>query len=559
MRLYLLIFAAFIVLLSAGPNNTSGEPITDAEYEEALERTMNFYYNIDEPTPFVHRSEKITEDLLHRLVDLGWYKSGAAAVMLAEREDPRGIYVMLGQSHRSRDETYPIGSWAMWSLGSAGCKEGVPILLDVLENENDPEIVEALCDALIGSGERSRDIVDALIKKFKEIKDTEILRDIGHLKTKDALSFLIECLDTEEQDTLYTAISAIAEIGSKEAINVLIKILHEQDENKRKAVAWSLRGIDFRGFEKELTPFLDDSHSYVRTPIAFALAKLGNEKAISLTINAFENNENLDGELELLGEIGDKRAIPILLKKINHENSYFAQDAVIALGKLNAKEALPKLLEIVDVMDLRNEDIDYEEKMLSIYSARACIRMGDDNVIPKIIRNLETIPREWFINAYAMVTIKKLVENKIYGCTYPNFHSQEIDAALLLLIDSKNKQATDYLESKSVKVSLLSPKSIEVNKALKEIGASFESSSPTVRALAAKQAGVLGRAELVDGLEKLLDDEYYNVRDCAALSLGALKSEKSIPKLRAVKQDKMTRAAVEKALKMISSPEEISQ
>ena len=105
-----------------------------------------------------------------------------------------------------------------------------------------------------------------------------------------------------------------------------------------------------------------------------------------------------------------------------------------------------------------------------------------------------------------------------------------------------------------IKVALLSPSSIEPSQAVSELKEAFASKAPIVRCVAAKQAGVLGRAGLVEDLEKLLSDEYYNVREYAALSLGALESKKSIPKLCEVKEDNLTLAAVTEALGMIGSP-----
>jgi len=91
---------------------------------------------------------------------------------------------------------------------------------------------------------------------------------------------------------------------------------------------------------------LGDRDDIMMTPIdaiCWSLGYMKEKNAVPALISVLERRPQTGGAAFALGEIGDERAIPILLKILKEQTGYEDRE-VTALGKLKSKEAVPILI-----------------------------------------------------------------------------------------------------------------------------------------------------------------------------------------------------------------------
>jgi HEAT repeat protein len=131
---------------------------------------------------------------------------------------------------------------------------------------------------------------------------------------------------------------------------------------------------DYKGFDRDDIMF---------TPINTYCWDLGFMKehaAVDALISVLERKPNIDGAAFALGEIGDRKAIPVLMK-ILKDNSGYEHREVTSLGQLKCKEALPILI-------ARLPTAGHGQLEQQILEALADI--GDKSAVPAIKSYLQT-------------------------------------------------------------------------------------------------------------------------------------------------------------------------
>ena len=98
-----------------------------------------------------------------------------------------------------------------------------------------------------------------------------------------------------------------------------------------------------------LAKALDDADDKVRVQAAISLGWMPAKDAVpALIVKARQNGDwpLKRRALQALGQIGDDRAIPVLMDALDSIDRYTVENAMLSLGYLKAKEAVPKLIEI---------------------------------------------------------------------------------------------------------------------------------------------------------------------------------------------------------------------
>ena len=86
---------------------------------------------------------------------------------------------------------------------------------------------------------------------------------------------------------------------------------------------------------------LNDDSSEVRAYATFVLGELGDNRAVPALINRVNDNDVVQDATEALGKLGDKSAVPHLINALNHDDDDVQEAAAKALGKLGDKSASP--------------------------------------------------------------------------------------------------------------------------------------------------------------------------------------------------------------------------
>lgn len=255
-----------------------------------------------------------------------------------------------------KDERYV--SSAILYLGFGKAKEAVPKLIPLLKNPSSKiraESAKALGDI------RVTEAVDELIRLAKDDKDSSVrneainaLADIGD---KKAISMLLEAISKEPVDfARFMAASGLGKLREEAILPDLIKILDDKDPKTRE---YTLEALGYYRNPKlipQIVKLTQDKIPSVRKRAIWCLAKIGGEESTEALIKMLEsenNEEVLCSIVNILKALGAKDTAPLLLqilqtKKFSDLKWSNPQWIIInALGEFGYKEAVPYLKKMV--------------------------------------------------------------------------------------------------------------------------------------------------------------------------------------------------------------------
>ena len=171
--------------------------------------------------------------------------------------------------------------------------------------------------------------------------------EIGNIQATEAL---IKALKDNDWTVRRHAANSLGMIGDEEAVPSIIKALNDRDWHVRKYAAVALGKMKDERAIPILLEALDDDDADVRWKAASSLVKMG-EISVPLVINVFKTGSwRVRGRAaEILGKIGDERAVPVLIDSLSHGKSlekhrHVRGKAAEALGNIGDKVALDILL-----------------------------------------------------------------------------------------------------------------------------------------------------------------------------------------------------------------------
>jgi HEAT repeat protein len=212
------------------------------------------------------------------------------------------------------------------SLGKLKDKRAIPVLLNVLKNEQNPSIRKYAVQALgqIGGAELVEPLIEALKTNSKiQASISNALGELGEV----AVLPLLELLNTDDSNKDYDRVKAYAahalgKLKDKRAVEPLIAILNtETDDNK------------------------------VRKNVAYALGSIGYPQAIEPLIKSFSTStfkETRSSIIQALGTLGGEQSLPIIVEAVYDKNHKVQRAAILALSILGNDLALSELLKIIE-------------------------------------------------------------------------------------------------------------------------------------------------------------------------------------------------------------------
>jgi len=278
---------------------------------------------------------------------------------------------------------------AVRTLRKLGQKSSVPALLEAivhgapagtdpatkLVNETNKEIAETLGEL------RDPAAVDGLMRLARESKDAYVrvaaVVALGQIGDRRAVDVLVQVATDEAEETYVNkkAVQALGDLGDPRAVPAIKKMLfHER------------RGVSFY---PEASFAAYQIGPQVAEPLLTVLA--GQDQAL----NEWADRNNIKREAlyikaaEILGDLGERRAIPMLIQNLSYHPpgldpeivDAFAllvrRNAAIALGKMRAKEAIPALGKAATTEEEGNIRAVYAEALVSI---------GDRSALPHLVK-----------------------------------------------------------------------------------------------------------------------------------------------------------------------------
>ncbi|PLX93981.1 MAG: hypothetical protein C0621_06330 [Desulfuromonas sp.] len=285
----------------------------------------------------------------------------------------------------------------------AGCQQQTPLDLTALEG-----------GARGGDAAAARQLVSLLGQQENDVNDKvyPMVIELGSVMAP----YLLEKVESADRIEREHVIAALATLKVNDAVPAISRVLINPELKRRYVAAWALGELlDERGIPPLLTA-LSDSESEVRKFATRSLIKFG-KRAVAPLIDYLPQAPALGAAsaVRVLGDIGDNRAIPVLLAA---EKGPARREIFLAFGKLRdprAEEAL--------IAGLKDDD--WQVRM---NAAMALGPLVSKKAVPALEVTLEDeihAVREWSARSLEMITghhLKYRNEKGEYVAPYSIYH-----------------------------------------------------------------------------------------------------------------------------------------
>ena len=170
-----------------------------------------------------------------------------------------------------------------------------------------------------------------------------IALSLGSFGDTRAVEPLINLLHNDEALIRCAAACMLGDLGDQRAVEPLLEILGDDDFETRSSV---VKALGLLGDKRAVLPLLAlfdrNKPAYRRVFVIEALDRLDDLQAVEPLIQRLldidEVEEVRQAAIEVLGHLGDKRAVPYLLPGLANTDGYFAYEmrwrAAVALGQI---------------------------------------------------------------------------------------------------------------------------------------------------------------------------------------------------------------------------------
>lgn len=267
-----------------------------------------------------------------------------AAVALKRIGDPRALFPLIDAlKYQNWHDKYAVMDSvrenAAEALGVLRDKKGVDSLIEALEDK-DEEVRWKAAWALgnIGDERAVEPLINALYDERWSVR-RYAAASLGRIKDKRSVVDLINALNDKEWQVRRYAAEALGKIGDERAIEPLVSCLKDNDGDVRWKAIRSLGKMKEAAIEPLIVIFGSEDWR-IRTRVAEALGDIGDKRAVNILINALvgknkDSNRFVRGRVaEALGKIGDGRAVEPLIEARKDSYKY---------ARIKAEEALERI------------------------------------------------------------------------------------------------------------------------------------------------------------------------------------------------------------------------
>ncbi|MDN5279073.1 MAG: hypothetical protein PWR01_3038 [Clostridiales bacterium] len=523
------------------------------------------------------KSERVLQFLVNCLADESWIVRKKAAEYIKEYGDT-AVPILSGALN---SYSLDIQHWSLQILGNCGAK-GIPAILRAMKSPNEEmrffactalgktpiaqgvtallralgddkwRVRKSASDALVKYGEA---VIAPLQQVLKNTNDEDIrfwtIKTLGKLGPK-AQKFLLEALRSGDKKTRYVIAAALGESGDQRVIKVLIESLADPDWTIRKSATIALAEIGenavgmmleyLRGPNEDIRDGclralvntgdkglqrlfdeivkMDDNQRYL---IRKSIVKIGSRVVESLMrLFKFKNPEILSFSASALGEIGNPRAVPVLITGLSHEDWNVRRTCAYALTEIGERG----VEKIAEALKSANDDVRY-------WVTRILESIGEPGV-PYLVKALKDPNRE----------IRFFAAKALAGSFDPNVVRHLIDSLSDEVWSVRKVAAESITRQENLEIEdLLRSISSDnedvrhwVGQILSEIGPRYlpriielmRKGDAELRLYAVQAAGLIETPELTEPLIGALRDDSEWVRTYAAISLGQTGDSRAI-------------------------------
>lgn len=265
-----------------------------------------------------------------------------------------------------KSESAALRAFALDALAEYGdaAADSVPAVIGMLNNDDSVIVRVAAASALGRIGAGQPEAATALVRAIKDahggvtIRAANSLAQIGSVAVEPLTGLIAD------PDFSLLALNLLAEMGSegKPAIDAILKVLDDEDAEKRRAAFVSLAamGPDAASAVPTLRAILKDpERGDSRAAAAYVLGKIGDPESIALLKEVVSGSHEDDSKLPLAAvwalvtlDPGDpavrKAAPPVLASALDSDDPLVRREAAAAIALLGgaAEVAVPGLLKL---------------------------------------------------------------------------------------------------------------------------------------------------------------------------------------------------------------------
>lgn len=450
-----------------------------------------------------YKDERVFTRLIELVQDKDSYVRWKAADSLAKFGDKRAVPILkevLKKTKGEEDLRDNIGE-ALYKLGD---KTLIPFWIESLDEQN-PWLTELFVRAMVDYDYRGREASEILIKDL-ESKDERVkicaAYALAYTKEPKAYEGLIKLLVDNSFGVKQMAILALGHIGNKEATPYLLLALNDENTLIRIAAYHSLyRLADSRAAFGVIDALNKEKDDHLRQYAVVTLGKLKNKNAVPILLAILD-------EKETAGTVG-KRALKA--------------DAIKALGEIGDKSAKKRLEELFKEMTSPNAPHFYSSG--SGGGGRGSI----SSYIPYLDKDF---PLTYKVSsnplAYQTFSVDRILSDPLY----------EDNIGVII------KKSLQKIESADEKLLPSAFSRAEYDTMMQKASANFENLKPAYfdslveqlknsenqweRQRAAEKLGALKDKKAIPHLIEALNDSSEYVRSRAAKSLGELDAKEAV-------------------------------
>lgn len=317
---------------------------------------------------------------------------------------------------------YKIKSFLMSQLQIAGKDETVETLGNYLAAE---KLYKPAVQVLVAIGsEKAKQKILSELKKENPLNQITLMKALGELRCEKAIPLFVKSAQSKNKTIRLTALFALANTGAQEAKELFVRALQQESGIIQTEIYSYYHLLARRLFEHsdknsgiDICKILVNSATgeEVKSAALSSLVEFKGAVAIDDLLRAFDTeNETLHGTaiqlsakilgadatkkwtdkiahvsgsaqikiISMLGDRGDKTALPKLYQLLHSQNKSNRIAAIAAVAKLDQEKAIPQLIQLLT----KTED---SEEIAQV--KRALFQFSTKDLVNPIAKNLEKV------------------------------------------------------------------------------------------------------------------------------------------------------------------------
>ncbi|VTS07480.1 HEAT repeat domain-containing protein [Tuwongella immobilis] len=277
----------------------------------------------------------------------------AAARTLGELGDPRALEPLLEALNDSKST---VRQAALESLAKLGCLTSVTPLMPLVHDADDDVRIAVV--ALLSQMNRpasARVLLGALNDRNPEVRSLAV-QGLIHQGDRGSMESLLPMLNDESLEVRAAVAEAIGRLGDalivERATPQLLAALADpiEPELLRVAAAQTLGQLRIAAAVDPLMATLAEESVALRLASLSALGQLGDRKAVPALLKLTHREDDAEivaKALQALGQLADDRALPAFLTGLQALEAEVRLAAVLGAAQLGSPKAVPDLLELL--------------------------------------------------------------------------------------------------------------------------------------------------------------------------------------------------------------------